>query len=64
MVKKANQRYLEHQNLMKIHFSKKKKKNMDENNLDVKTIANCAVKASYDLGAKLIVVFTYSGQSA
>jgi len=28
------------------------------------TIANCAVKASYEMSAKLIIVFTNSGQSA
>lgn len=49
---------------MKIHFEKKRKKVGAELNLDSLTIASCAVKASYDLDAKLIVVFTYSGRSA
>jgi pyruvate kinase len=35
-----------------------------ESNKDSETIAKCAVKASYDINAKLIIVFTYSGKSA
>ena len=54
---------------MKIHFTKKREKQTSSEKTeshftDSTTIASCAVKASYDLNAKLIIVFTYSGQSA
>jgi len=40
------------------------RKDVFSNSKDLKTIACCAVKSSYDLNARLIIVFTYSGVSA
>lgn len=37
---------------------------IDKGYAELCTIASCAVKTSYDLNAKLIIVFTYSGKSA
>jgi pyruvate kinase len=51
LAEKANQRYLEHQSLMKSNLQKRESSISANSPLDSNTIASCAVKASYDLDA-------------